>query len=356
MGCVSGRSLTYIASGAPWKTGQLAPSKALCTCHLAQSARSLRTFSCSAGGDIAAAAPSPSTQPPPLRMPLYLWLQRPTAPQADAAHCARLLALPAKPRHFLTTSRPLLHHFAECVAAPSDFPKPRATLCFAELESGATLEEVSQFVVERVSPDRPPSPPTSPSTVVGTLKAAASGGTQIYILLDCCKVRQVDASSLLRVLLDFDSVSRLSTVTLGVAASEELLQSLGTALVHEHCSRLRTGADIQENETLEVEHPSLGRRGGFLVKRGGLLYGYRNWCPHIGMPLNMFPNRFWNFNQQFLSCTTHGALFLPEDGLCVAGPCAGKSLRPMPLLLSATGDVLLPSPPMRSLLTAVDAV
>lgn len=55
---------------------------------------------------------------------------------------------------------------------------------------------------------------------------------------------------------------------------------------------------------LQVEHSSLGQRGAFLVKRGGLLHGYRNWCPHIGLPLNMFPDRFWNFDQQFLNCTT----------------------------------------------------
>eukprot|EP00667_Euglena_gracilis_P014456 EG_transcript_14976 len=322
-----------------------------------------RPYSNADSADDPASSVPRSAQPPPLRTPLCLWLQRPTVPLSDdaAEDCARLLALPPKPRHFLTTSRRLLRHFATCVAAPSDFPKPRATLCVAELESGATLVDVCRFVVDRVAGGQPPPDPPSPSAVVEALKGAAkappSSAAHIYVLLDCGKVRPaVDAAAVLRTALDFEPACQLPNVTLGIAANEELLLSLEAALVSEHCSVVRPGSNVKENDTLEVEHSSLGQRGAFLVKRGGRLHGYRNWCPHIGLPLNMFPDRFWNFDQQFLNCTTHGALFLPEDGLCVAGPCAGKSLRPVPLLQSAAGDILLPSPPMRSLLNSMDVV
>jgi nitrite reductase/ring-hydroxylating ferredoxin subunit len=31
----------------------------------------------------------------------------------------------------------------------------------------------------------------------------------------------------------------------------------------------------------------------------------------------------------FLVCRAHGALFAPDDGRCVAGPCEGESLVPL---------------------------
>jgi nitrite reductase/ring-hydroxylating ferredoxin subunit len=32
---------------------------------------------------------------------------------------------------------------------------------------------------------------------------------------------------------------------------------------------------------------------------------------------------------EHLVCATHGALFRPADGACVAGPCAGDRLAPV---------------------------
>ena len=49
-------------------------------------------------------------------------------------------------------------------------------------------------------------------------------------------------------------------------------------------------------------------------------------CPHVGSPLDWAPDRFIAFDGFHLLCGTHGALFRPEDGYCVSGPCAGASL------------------------------
>lgn len=67
----------------------------------------------------------------------------------------------------------------------------------------------------------------------------------------------------------------------------------------------------------------------FVVRKGGALHAYVNSCPHIGTPLNLMPNRFFDREGKHLLCTTHGALFRPEDGFCVSGPCAGKNLTPI---------------------------
>jgi nitrite reductase/ring-hydroxylating ferredoxin subunit len=64
-----------------------------------------------------------------------------------------------------------------------------------------------------------------------------------------------------------------------------------------------------------------------VVKRAGALYAYVNSCPHLGTPLDFLPERFLDRDGRHLLCATHGARFRIEDGYCLDGPCAGKSLK-----------------------------
>src|SRR3989442_1480663 len=43
-------------------------------------------------------------------------------------------------------------------------------------------------------------------------------------------------------------------------------------------------------------------------------------------PLDLWPNEFWSEDGRLFVCSTHGALFEPDTGNCVAGPCAGDAL------------------------------
>jgi nitrite reductase/ring-hydroxylating ferredoxin subunit len=72
-------------------------------------------------------------------------------------------------------------------------------------------------------------------------------------------------------------------------------------------------------------------RAVLIVRKSGQLFGYVNSCPHLGTPLNVLPDRFLDRAGKHLLCMTHGALFRLEDGFCIAGPCAGKSLEPVAL-------------------------
>jgi nitrite reductase/ring-hydroxylating ferredoxin subunit len=56
-----------------------------------------------------------------------------------------------------------------------------------------------------------------------------------------------------------------------------------------------------------------------------------NRCPHAGHPLNLLPDRFLTPDGTLLLCSSHGALFEKLTGYCVAGPCAGRTLTPLPL-------------------------
>ncbi|MGB9429553.1 MAG: Rieske (2Fe-2S) protein [Gammaproteobacteria bacterium] len=69
----------------------------------------------------------------------------------------------------------------------------------------------------------------------------------------------------------------------------------------------------------------------FLVRRGAALYAYRNVCPHAGNFLNWKADAFLTRDETLIMCSAHGALFDPATGQCVAGPCVGRSLQPIPV-------------------------
>ncbi|BBN57404.1 hypothetical protein TRE132_55290 [Pseudomonas chlororaphis subsp. aurantiaca] len=68
----------------------------------------------------------------------------------------------------------------------------------------------------------------------------------------------------------------------------------------------------------------------FAVRRDQRAYVYVNRCPHRGVALEWVPDQFLDPSASLIQCATHGALFLIENGECVAGPCAGQSLTVIP--------------------------
>ena len=54
--------------------------------------------------------------------------------------------------------------------------------------------------------------------------------------------------------------------------------------------------------------------------------GFVNQCPHMGLPLETFPDRFLSADGDALICSAHGARF-HFDGACFTGPCRGQNLR-----------------------------
>jgi len=70
---------------------------------------------------------------------------------------------------------------------------------------------------------------------------------------------------------------------------------------------------------------------GFVVNHDGEYHAYVNRCPHVGTPLDLWPNDFFAEDGRTLICSTHGALYEAATGYCTAGPCAGDSLTRLPL-------------------------
>lgn len=85
----------------------------------------------------------------------------------------------------------------------------------------------------------------------------------------------------------------------------------------------------------------VGDESVLAVRKQGQVYVYTNRCPHRGVPLEWQPDRFLDHSGSLIQCATHGALFLIDSGECVAGPCAGQSLRALPCREDSAGIWLL---------------
>ena len=78
----------------------------------------------------------------------------------------------------------------------------------------------------------------------------------------------------------------------------------------------------------------------FVHREGSSVHAFVNSCTHQGTPLDWVLDRFIGPDGEHFLCATHGALFRIEDGVCIAGPCMGDRLRPVPVLV-AEGWVVL---------------
>jgi nitrite reductase/ring-hydroxylating ferredoxin subunit len=76
---------------------------------------------------------------------------------------------------------------------------------------------------------------------------------------------------------------------------------------------------------------------GFVVRYDGKVYGYLNRCAHIPVELDWFKGEFFESNKLHLMCSTHGAIYAPESGVCTGGPCRGGRLRAIAVRETADG-------------------
>jgi nitrite reductase/ring-hydroxylating ferredoxin subunit len=71
-----------------------------------------------------------------------------------------------------------------------------------------------------------------------------------------------------------------------------------------------------------------------VVRWGKQVFGYVNKCPHDGVNLDWERNQFLEPNYGIrLMCGKHGALFELGTGACIEGPCKGRSLIPVNLVV-----------------------
>ncbi|QFT56191.1 Rieske (2Fe-2S) protein [Microbulbifer sp. THAF38] len=75
----------------------------------------------------------------------------------------------------------------------------------------------------------------------------------------------------------------------------------------------------------------------FAVMKGGEVFAYKNTCPHRSINLDWQEDQFLDPDGALIQCASHGALFTIETGECIAGPCTGDSLTPVPVEYAQDG-------------------
>lgn len=95
-----------------------------------------------------------------------------------------------------------------------------------------------------------------------------------------------------------------------------------------------TSAELQDGGDgvrFTVARPG-GERAAFVVRFDGKVYAYLNRCAHVPIELDWLPGRFFDDSRRYLICATHGALYAPDSGRCVGGPCRNGRLEVLPIV------------------------
>ena len=91
-------------------------------------------------------------------------------------------------------------------------------------------------------------------------------------------------------------------------------------------------SDITSNQSLGLLVVINGEKKPLIVVRlENNISVYLNSCPHVGTPLDLKPGQFLSHDKKNIICSTHGALFQIDTGLCIFGPCKDKYLEEIPI-------------------------
>jgi Ferredoxin subunits of nitrite reductase and ring-hydroxylating dioxygenases len=84
-----------------------------------------------------------------------------------------------------------------------------------------------------------------------------------------------------------------------------------------------------------------GRDTVLALRWRGQVRVYRNLCPHLDVAMQYRKDRFMSGDGRHIVCFAHGALFQPDNGFCVLGPCLGQSLQALMVMVDVSGNVWL---------------
>jgi nitrite reductase/ring-hydroxylating ferredoxin subunit len=96
---------------------------------------------------------------------------------------------------------------------------------------------------------------------------------------------------------------------------------------------LERGPGIRRHATVACKPATV-----FFVRYEGAAYGYVNRCAHVPMELDWIEGQFFESAGLYLMCATHGAIYAPDTGRCVGGPCRGARLHALRVEEHDTSD------------------
>ncbi|VAW39041.1 hypothetical protein MNBD_GAMMA01-1916 [hydrothermal vent metagenome] len=91
-------------------------------------------------------------------------------------------------------------------------------------------------------------------------------------------------------------------------------------------------SDIKQGVLYECSlQTTSGPLSVMLYKKDGKYLAFKNLCPHHGRRMDYAAGKFLVADNGNIVCPAHGAEFNIDDGLCITGPCQGKSLESIQL-------------------------
>lgn len=93
---------------------------------------------------------------------------------------------------------------------------------------------------------------------------------------------------------------------------------------HEYLCKI---TELNQKDVTAIYSDLFGKKI-LIIQRNGELYAWLDACPHYanGPAMALKKDQYMCPDQQFLMCFGHGAKFEIATGLCVQGPCLGKTL------------------------------
>ncbi|SPL69986.1 Rieske (2Fe-2S) protein [Acinetobacter stercoris] len=85
-------------------------------------------------------------------------------------------------------------------------------------------------------------------------------------------------------------------------------------------------AAFDQQDAIRVIHPHNSELSLVVIKKDQHYFCYENVCPHFSVQLDYKSGQFSTYQNSVIMCAHHSALFDIETGLCIDGPCKGKSL------------------------------
>lgn len=100
--------------------------------------------------------------------------------------------------------------------------------------------------------------------------------------------------------------------------------------------------EIGEGESRGFDPDDEGQDTVFVVRFRGVFQAWINACPHIdGAPMAWRKDGYMNATGTRVVCHAHGAQFMPDSGLCVQGPCVGRQLTPVDIVVDTDGELFM---------------